>query len=220
MQGPKLKNEHKNKLRAYAIADHGAKPFAGEQMMQSLEGRLTEAYLDGTLAAAANGTLDAFLDSIEKEKEEQGRAMAMAPVTDTAGGPPSASPPSDATSDGSVLAEGGAGDDGVVLRAADVDAAVAEAVANATEEEKKVGFWARDEIEVDASLDDLPEPAEPEPVATKEEAVAAVVEAVDDNLDAAVKDAEKEQTEDEQKTGFWKRVGGFFTGIFSKKKAK
>lgn len=30
-----------------------------------------------------------------------------------------------------------------MLRAVDVDAAVAEAVANATEEEKKVGFWAR-----------------------------------------------------------------------------
>jgi hypothetical protein len=64
--GVKLKKDHKQKLKAYALAPTTEN---GEAMMADLEGRLVESHLDGAMAAAASGeaAVDAFLATIEEE---------------------------------------------------------------------------------------------------------------------------------------------------------
>lgn len=67
--------------------------------------------------------------------------------------------------------------------------------------------------EVEEAEDELPEPTEPEPGTPTVIPVGEVVA----NVEPAVVEAEKEQTEEEKKSGFWKRIGGFFKGVFKGK---
>jgi hypothetical protein len=47
-----------------------------------------------------------------------------------------------------------------------------------------------------------------------------VPEVVEAQVDDAVKEAEKQASEEEKKTGFWMRIGGFFKGLFTSKDAE
>jgi hypothetical protein len=81
------------------------------------------------------------------------------------------------------------------------------------------------------TIDEIPDeelaPAEPEPLPAPvaaavekvvEEKVAEVVEQkVEAEVEEQIAVAEEKQTDEEKKSGFWKRVGGFFKGIFGKK---
>jgi hypothetical protein len=45
-------------------------------------------------------------------------------------------------------------------------------------------------------------------------------EVIEDKVEEALVEAEKTATEEEKKTGFWVRIGGFFKGLFTSKKVE
>jgi hypothetical protein len=115
MHGPKLKKVHKDKVRAYVLSPSVEN---GIDMMTSLEGRLTESYLDAFLAAGVSG-VDALLAAIPEDKEVVKEEV----LEETPYEPAAVEAPA--------------------LTEAEVEAAVEEAEVTATEEEKTIGFWRR-----------------------------------------------------------------------------